>query len=130
MENREDSFQFTYSAAQQAEVEKIRKKYMPQEEDKMERLRRLDRSASRKASIWAMTLGIIGALLLGTGMSLVMTNLGELLNIPYAMPVGIIVGLVGLVLVALAYPVYNRKLQKERQRIAPEILRLTDELLQ
>lgn len=130
MENREDTFQFTYSAAQQAEVEKIRKKYMPQEEGKMERLRRLDRSASRKASSWALTLGIIGALLLGTGMSLVMTNLGELLNIPYAMPVGIVIGLVGLILVALAYPVYNRTLKKERQRIAPEILRLTDELLQ
>ena len=70
-----------------------------------------------------------GGVLLGTGMSLCMTELGALLDGHLGMVIGILVGLVGLVMVALAYPVYNSVLKKERERIAPEILRLTDELL-
>ena len=130
MENKE-SFSFTYSAAQQKEIENIRKKYMPKEEDKMERLRKLHNSATQKAQAWAIALGVIGALILGTGMSLAMTDLGEMLGSHrnFAMVLGIAVGIVGMALVALAYPVYNHVLKKERQRIAPEILRLTDELM-
>lgn len=130
MENNE-GFSYIYSAAQRQEVEQIRSKYITKEESKMEQLRRLHHSATRKARAWAIVLGIIGALILGTGMSLVMTNLGQILGISpeLAMAVGVSAGLVGLLLVALAYPVYNRLLKKERERIAPEILRLSDELL-
>ena len=94
----------------------------------MEQLRKLDRQASQKAQAWSIALGVIGALILGTGMSIAMTELSGFLG-GTAMFIGIPVGLIGIVLVALAYPVYNRILKKERQRIAPEILRLTDELL-
>lgn len=128
MDNREETFQYTYSAQEQSELERIRKKYLPQEEDKLAQLRRLDRSASRKAETWAIVLGVLGTLILGTGMSLCMTELAALLG-SAAIPVGIAFGLLGLVLVALAYPVYNRVLKTERQRIAPEILRLTEELM-
>lgn len=127
MENNQ-SFEYTYSAAQQQEVEAIRKKYLPKEEDKMEQLRRLHAVPTQKAQACSIALGVIGTLILGTGMSLFMTELGAVLGV-LAMVVGTIVGLAGLVLVALAYPVYNRVLKKERERIAPEILRLSDELL-
>ena len=131
MENREETFQYTYSAKEQSEVENIRKKYLPSEENKMEQLRKLDHSVTQKAQVWALTLGIIGALILGTGMSLAMTDLGGMLGVSenWAMLIGIVVGIVGMVLVALAYPVYNRTLLKERRRIAPQILALTDELM-
>ena len=131
MENKETSFSYTYSAKEQAEVEGIRKKYLPQEENKLEQLRKLHNSATQKAQAWSIALGVIGALILGTGMSLAMTDLAQLLGISghYTMLIGIAVGIVGLVLVALAYPIYNRVLQNERRRIAPEILRLSDELL-
>ena len=131
MDNREETFQYTYSAKEQSEVEHIRKKYLPPEETKMDQLRRLDRSASQKAHAWAIALGTIGALILGVGMSLAMSDFGEVLGAyrESAMLIGIIIGVAGLVLVALAYPIYNRILKKERQRIAPEILRLTDELM-
>ena len=128
MENKE-SFRFTYSAAQQQEVESIRKKYLPPEENKMEQLRKLHHSASQKAQACSIAIGVVGALILGTGMSLAMTDLSGFLG-GTAMFVGIPVGLVGIVLVALADPVYSRTLKRERQRIAPEILRLTDELMQ
>ena len=94
----------------------------------MAQLRKLHRSATQKAQACSIALGVIGALILGSGMSLIMTDLGHLLG-SLAMIVGIIFGIIGLVLVALAYPVYNTVLNKTRERIAPEILRLTDELL-
>ena len=128
MENKEESFSYTYSAAQQQEVESIRRKYLPKEEDKMEQLRKLHSIPTKKAQAWAIALGVIGALILGTGMSLCMTELSGFLG-GNAMFIGIPVGIAGMVLVALAYPVYNHVLKKERARIAPEILRLTDELL-
>ena len=128
MENNEASFSYTYSAQQQREVEEIRKKYLPKEEDKMEQLRRLHAIPSQKAQAAAIAVGVVGALILGTGMSLCMTELSGFLG-GTAMFVGIPVGIVGIVLVAVAYPLYNRVLIKQREKIAPEILRLTDELL-
>ena len=129
MEHKE-GFRFTYSAARQQEVEHIRKKYLPQaeEENKMEQLRKLHHSASEKAQARAIAVGTIGALMLGIGMSLCMTDLGAALG-NLALLIGIFAGLAGILLVALAYPVYNRVLKKQRQRIAPQILRLSEELL-
>jgi len=127
MENNQ-SFEYTYSAEQRREVEAIRKKYLPKEEDKMERLRRLHDSATEKAQAASIAVGIIGALALGTGMSLCMTELGTALG-DFAMVLGILAGLIGLVMVALAYPLFIHVLKSERKRIAPEILRLSEELL-
>jgi len=128
MENKE-GFNFTYTAQQQKEVEAIRKMYLPKEEDKMQQLRRLHAVPTRKAQTCAVAVGVIGALIMGTGMSLAMTDIGAALG-SLAMTLGIAVGLVGMVLVALAYPLYDRVLKKQRAKIAPEILRLSDELLQ
>ena len=127
MENKE-GFSFTYSAEQQKEVEAIRKKYLPQEADKMEQLRRLHAIPTQKAQAVSLAVGIIGALIMGTGMSLCMTELSGFLG-GTAMFIGIPVGVIGMVLVARAYPIYNRVLKKQREKIAPEILRLSDELL-
>ena len=126
MENH--SFEYTYSAQQQQEVEAIRQKYLPKEEDKMEQLRRLHAIPTQKAQAAAFSTGIAGTLIMGTGMSLVMTEIGDLLG-SLAIVAGITVGIVGIVLAALAYPIYNRVLKKQRQKIAPEILRLSEELL-
>lgn len=130
-QNKEEGFSFTYSANEQEEIKKIRQKYQPQEEDKMARLRRLDGEVTRKATVAALSIGIIGALIMGTGMSLVMTNLGEMLGLLGVMGliVGIIIGVIGIVLVCCAYPLYNRIVKKEREKIAPEVLRLTEELM-
>jgi hypothetical protein len=126
MEN--NAFEYTYSARRQQEVEEIRKAYLPKEEDKLEQLRKLHSVPTQKAQAAALAIGIIGALILGTGMSLCMTELGAALG-KIAMVLGILAGLAGMVFVALAYPLYSRTLKKERERIAPEILRLSDELL-
>lgn len=126
-----EQFNYTYSAKQQDEVKKIREKYVVQEEDKMEQLRRLDQSVTQKSTMYSIIVGVVGALILGFGMSLTMTNLNEIFGFAkiFGIIMGSIIGVVGIVLVCSAYPLYNRTLQKERDRIAPEILRLTDELL-
>ena len=94
----------------------------------MEQLRRLHCVPTQKAQALSLAIGIIGALILGTGMSVCLTDLGAALG-KFAMILGIAVGIVGMVLVSLAYPVYTATLKKEREKIAPEILRLTDELM-
>jgi len=135
MENNENNekktFRYTYSAQEQEEVRAIRNKYTEPEQTGLERLRRLDAGVIRKARGGALIMGIVGALLLGLGMSLVMTDLGAVLGAyqKYAMPCGIVIGLAGILLIVCAYPLYARILRRERARIAPEILRLTDTLI-
>ena len=94
----------------------------------MEQLRLLHAIPTQKAQAASIAIGVLGVLILGTGMSLCMTELGAVLG-HLAMVIGILVGVLGLVMVALAYPLYNAVLRKERRRIAPEILRLSEELL-
>lgn len=126
MENH--SFEYTYSARRQQEVEQIRSAYLPKEEDKLVRLRRLHAMPTKNAQAAALSVGILGALLLGTGMSLCMTNLGAALG-NFAMLLGIVLGLDGIAGAAMAYPIYSRILKQEREKIAPEILQLSEELL-
>lgn len=118
-----ESFQYTYSAREQEEILRIRKRYLPREEDKMTQLRRLDAQATQKANLCGIAVGTAGTLILGIGMSCCMVW-ADAAFVP-----GIIVGVLGMVLLALAYPLYVRKLNKERRRIAPEILRLSEELM-
>lgn len=120
MENKE-TFSYTYSAEQQQEIKKIREKYAPREADKMEQLRRLDRSVTQKGTVISLVVGIIGTLVLGVGMCCCLV--WELFV------VGIAVGVIGIAAVSAAYPLYSRVTKKEREKIAPEIIRLTDELM-
>lgn len=124
----QETFTMTYSATQQEEVQKIRDKYMKKEESKMESLRKLDEAVTNKATTKALIIGILGALILGTGMSLFMTEFGNVLG--SLKPIlGIGVGILGMLLVAVAYPVYQKTLAKEKEKAASEILRLSEELL-
>ena len=131
--NEQNGFSYTYSAKEQAELKRIRDKYTPttETEDKMARLRRLDASVTSTAQAVALVFGVVGTLLLGFGMSLVMTELGGIFGSHriIATVVGILVGAVGGVLASLAFPVYNVIVKRKRKKLAPEILRLADELM-
>ena len=119
----ETKFEYAYSAKKHEEIEAIKKKYLPKEEDKMETLRRLDQSVEKVGTMYALVVGIVGALLLGTGMSLIMTvgTLG-------AYVIGIVLGLLGMIPIGVAYPLYKKKVERQREKIAPQILALTEEL--
>ena len=118
-----EQFNYTYSAKQQEEVKKIRAKYVVQEEDKLEQLRRLDQSVTQKSTMYAIIVGVVGALIMGIGMCCTMVWQGV-----WFVP-GILVGIIGIGLVGCAYPIYNHITKTEREKIAPEIIRLTDELM-
>lgn len=125
MEKHQDkeTFLFTYSAKEQEEIKNICKKYLPPEEDKMAQLRRLDAGVYQKGTAVSLIAGIIGTLLLGIGMCCCMVWQSV-----FFFP-GIIIGVIGIAVLAAAYPLYNHVIKKERKRIAPEIIRLTDELM-
>lgn len=132
--NENGGFKYTYSASEQAEIKKIREKYSPKNEsetDKMERVRRLDNSVTAKAQAISLVFGVIGSLILGFGMSLIMSELSEIMGLSMgaALTLGIILGIIGGILASLAYPIFNFVLKRERKRVAPEIISLTEELM-
>lgn len=135
MDNNQEKngFTYIYSAREQAELKRIRNKYTAptESEDKMARLRRLDASVTNTAQAVALVFGVIGTLILGFGMSLCMTELAEILgsHSDLAMVIGILVGVVGGILASLAYPIYHAIVKTKRKKLAPEIIRLTDELM-
>lgn len=113
-------FEYTYSAPEQEEIRRIRQKYIPQEQTPLEKLRKLDAQAERPGTITALILGIIGTLIFGTGMCCCLVWGLYLM--------GIVVGVAGLAMLGLAYPAYVRITKKQREKIAPVILALTEEL--
>ena len=125
MDNKKETFNYTYSASQQEEIKKIRQKYSAPEaqEDKMEQLCRLDKSVTKPGTIISLIVGIIASLIMGTGMSMCMVWGDELFVM------GIIVGVIGILGVIAAYPIYNFVTKRQRAKLAPEIIRLTDELM-
>lgn len=122
MEKENPQFVYTYSAKQQDEISNILKKYTPLEENKMEQLRRLDQSVTRKGSVISIILGAISALVLGFGMCCSMLWTGYFV-------LGIVAGIIGLAGVILTYPVYSLVTKKEQERIAPQIIALSHELM-
>ena len=122
MEDRKEKFSYTYSAKQQEEVQRIRQKYIPNEESKMDRLRKLDKSVERPGMIVAITLGIIGTLLFGVGMTCTMVWTDYFV-------LGIVVGVVGIALLAFCYPLYSMITGRRRKKLAPQILELSEELI-
>lgn len=124
MARESDAFNYSYSAREQAEVRRIREKYAPptESESRLERLRRLDASATRPGRTAATVVGAAGTLLLGVGMSCTMVWTGALF-VP-----GIVIGVIGIACIAAAPVLYKRITKRRRELLAPEILRLTDEL--
>ena len=123
MEEKKESFNYSYSAAQQAEIKKIREKYTPREETKMEQLRRLDESTAKPGIIVSLIVGVIGTLVMGVGMCCTMVW-ADSMFIP-----GIVIGVMGMFGMGAAYPIYSFITKKRREKLAPDIIRLTDELL-
>ena len=126
MEEKKETFTYTYSAKEQEEIKKIRDKYAPptKEETPMEQLRRLDESATKGATVVSLIVGIVSALILGVGMCCTMLPDWEQFFIP-----GIVIGVVGIAGVAAAYPIYSHMVRRRRAKLAPEIMRLSDELM-
>lgn len=122
MEN-SNVFFYQYSAAQCKEAENIRKKYLPAEEDKLEVLRKLDRRAQNAGMAESLSLGVIGCLIFGIGMCF---GLDVFAGADW---LSVLFGALGVAVMLPAYPLFRHISEKTKEKLAPEILRISDELI-
>ena len=113
---------------QQFMVQKIRAEYMEKESSGLDQLRALDKKVKRPANLFGYLFGSLSALIAGAGMSLVMTEIGMVVGIASPMIPSIVIGIVGMALAALNYPIYKRILSARRKKYAPEILSLSESI--
>lgn len=107
-------------------VQKIRTQYMEKESTKLEALKKLDARVKRPAHVFAYVFGSIGAIIMGSGMSLIMTDIGASIGIENVMTSGTIVGIVGMLMAIINYPVYKGILSSRRKKYADQIMELCD----
>ncbi len=110
-------------------VQKIRTQYTEKEHTKLDDLRELDARVKRPANAFAYVFGTVSAIIMGAGMSLVMTDIGATLGLASVMLPGIAIGVVGLVMVLINYPIYKGILNSRKKKYAPEILKLSDKIM-
>lgn len=110
-------------------VQKIRTQYTEKEHTNLDELKKLDSKVKRPANLFAYLFGSIGALIMGSGMSLVMTDIGASVGISDPMIPGIVTGIAGLLAVLINYPIYKRILNSRRQKYAGQIIALSDKVM-
>lgn len=110
-------------------VNKIRSEYTEKQYGELNALKALDKKAKRPASVFAWTFGSLSAIVMGAGMSLVMTDISSKLSLPSPMAAGIVIGIVGMIGAIANYPIYKRLLASGRKKYAPEIIRLSDSIV-
>lgn len=111
-------------------VQKIRTQYTEKQHTELDALKALDARVKRPANVFAYIYGSISAIVMGTGMSLVMTDIGTALGLASGMVPGVVIGVVGLGMALTTYPVYKRVLDSRKKKYAPEILKLSDKIMQ
>ena len=114
---------------QQFMAQKIRTQYMEKESTELDELRALDAEVKRPANIFAYTFGSVGAVVMGAGMSLVMSDIGSILGLGASMVPGIVIGVVGMAMALATYPLYKRILAGRKQKYAAKILALSDKIV-
>ncbi|MBQ8599271.1 MAG: hypothetical protein IJ411_04060 [Oscillospiraceae bacterium] len=110
-------------------VQKIRSQYTEKEHSKLDELKELDNKVKKPANVFAYIFGSISAIIMGSGMSLVMTDIGSTLGISDPMVPGIVIGVVGLLMAVINYPMYQRILNSRRKKYAAQIISLSDKLM-
>lgn len=111
-------------------VQKIRTQYTEKEHTQLDALKDLDKKVKRPANVFAYIFGSIGAIIMGSGMSLIMTEIGDMIGMTDTMVPGVVIGVVGLIMVVINYPIYKGILGSRRKKYADEIVALSDEIMQ
>lgn len=111
-------------------VQKIRTQYMGKESTSLDALKKLDAKVKRPANVFAYVFGCIGAIVMGSGMSLVMTDIGEVLGMENTFTLGIVIGVVGMMMAIVNYPVYKGILSSRRKKYANQIMKLSEEIME
>ena len=115
---------------QQFMAQKIRAQYMEKQNGELDALRELDTKVKRPANIFGYLFGSIGAVIMGAGMSLVMTDIAESIGLGGdPMIVGIVVGVVGLGIALVNYPIYKSILNSRKKKYASQIISLSEKIM-
>ena len=114
---------------EQFAAQQIRAQYTEKQSTELDALRALDVKVKRPTQVFSYILGSIGAVVMGAGMSLVMTEIGATVGIAATMPVGIVVGVIGLAIAVLNYPIHKRLLEARKKKYADEIIALSDKII-
>lgn len=110
-------------------VQKIRTQYTEKQHTELEELKALDAKVKKPANVFAYTYGSAGAIVMGAGMSLVMTEIGGVIGLASAMVPGIAVGVVGMGMALSTYPIYKKLLNSRKKKYAEEIMKLSDKIM-
>lgn len=110
-------------------VQKIRTQYTEREPSRLDELKALDKKVRKPADLFACVFGALSAIIMGAGMSLVMTDLGAQLGLNLTMAPGIVIGLVGMIMAIVNYPMHKAILNSRRKKYAGRIMALSDELM-
>lgn len=110
-------------------VQKIRTQYMEKENTGLDELKALDSKVKRPANVFAYAFGSLGAIVMGSGMSLIMTDIGETLGMESTMTPGVIIGIAGMLMVIANYPIYKSLLSARRRKYADQIMKLSEKIM-
>ena len=110
-------------------VQKIRTQYTEKQHTELDALKELDAKVKRPANVFAYVYGSVSAIIMGAGMSLVMTEIGEIIGLANAMVPGIVVGIVGMAMALTTYPIYKKLLASRKKKYAGQILDLSEKLM-
>ena len=111
-------------------IQKIRTQYTEKEHSAVDELKELDSKVKRPANVFAYVFGSISAIIMGSGMSLVMTDIAESINLANPMVYGIIIGIIGMIVAIINYPIYKSILSARRKKYADKIIALSDKIMQ
>lgn len=110
-------------------VQKIRTQYTEKEHTQLDELKELDAKVKRPVHVFAYVFGSISAIIMGSGMSLIMTDIGSTIGVDNPMVPGIIIGVVGMVMTIANYPIYKKYLSVRRMKYADQIMELSDKIM-
>ena len=110
-------------------VQKIRTQYTEKQHTELDELKALDAKVKKPANVFAYTYGSVSAIVMGAGMSLVMTEIGTIIGLASAMVPGIAIGVVGMGMALSTYPIYKKMLNARKKKYAPEILKLSEKIM-
>ena len=120
-----NTFSYSYSAKENKEIQEIRRRYLPQEETKLEEMKRLDSYVQKSGMVESLCAGILGLLIFGLGMCFAMQVLGSGV---FSIVLGVLLGIIGAVIMGFAYPIYRKVFHKAKDKYSPRILELAKEL--
>lgn len=111
-------------------VQKIRTQYTEKENTRLDELQKLDKKVKKPANVFAYTFGTVSAIVMGAGMSLVMTDIGATLGLENTMVPGIIIGIIGMLAAIINYPIHKKILGSRRKKYAERIIKLSEEIIE